>query len=696
MRLFSNQIRRQWHPRVALLLILTGIMISQSSRGADDQAELLALMALLESETDVATRNKMNTDFVPGTVSVMHGDELEKLGARNGAEALSLIPGLHVSEGNRGDYRIQVRGVGTTLAGSNIKILLNGMPMNSAVTGAADAVLRIPIEQLERIEVIRGPGSAIYGEFALTGVVNIVTRRDNKANITAGRFDYGQADLMLSGEHERDTRWQLNLSKWGNNETGRISGPDNFSAHGFGHAPGAVDDDNHGKMLLADVEHQGYRLSGQLIELQRGDYFGRNALADFDPDTSREQLLGLALSKTWQLSGHSELKLNLSSLHTDFKSSPTLGVPAGVDPPGPPPPVVEDLYRVDEHDSRQYRANLQLTAEPGGSHRLLWGVEYENLKVTRAAGSRFSPGGTRIVLNPDQTSVLAGAERSIISTYIQDQWRPLEGLEMTIGARYDHYDDWGDNLSPRLALLWQPSEAHVFKYQYAEAFRPPTLNETYPGPFSFPGGVSVADLTAEQLATSEVSHIYRRSGQVVRTTLFQTDIDDLIEFFQNPGNPPVYRNRGSIRSRGLELEWERYFGRDVKLGSNLSYVENDDSPTNSTLVGTANWLANLTLVWDMTPDINLSGRVRYVGQQKGWGGVVSSNQAETLDDYTTLDTTLTWDNALNARGLQLRVGVKNLFNTSYRLVPNPAQHPQGLTSPERFLWLSVGYRFGAH
>lgn len=696
MRLFSNQIRRQWHPRVALLLILTGIMISQSSRGADDQAELLALMALLESETDVATRNKMNTDFVPGTVSVMHGDELEKLGARNGAEALSLIPGLHVSEGNRGDYRIQVRGVGTTLAGSNIKILLNGMPMNSAVTGAADAVLRIPIEQLERIEVIRGPGSAIYGEFALTGVVNIVTRRDNKANITAGRFDYGQADLMLSGEHERDTRWQLNLSKWGNNETGRISGPDNFSAHGFGHAPGAVDDDNHGKMLLADVEHQGYRLSGQLIELQRGDYFGRNALADFDPDTSREQLLGLALSKTWQLSGHSELKLNLSSLHTDFKSSPTLGVPAGVDPPGPPPPVVEDLYRVDEHDSRQYRANLQLTAEPGGSHRLLWGVEYENLKVTRAAGSRLSPGGTRIVLNPDQTSVLAGAERSIISTYIQDQWRPLEGLEMTIGARYDHYDDWGDNLSPRLALLWQPSEAHVFKYQYAEAFRPPTLNETYPGPFSFPGGVSVADLTAEQLATSEVSHIYRRSGQVVRTTLFQTDIDDLIEFFQNPGNPPVYRNRGSIRSRGLELEWERYFGRDVKLGSNLSYVENDDSPTNSTLVGTANWLANLTLVWDMTPDINLSGRVRYVGQQKGWGGVVSSNQAETLDDYTTLDTTLTWDNALNARGLQLRVGVKNLFNTSYRLVPNPAQHPQGLTSPERFLWLSVGYRFGAH
>jgi iron complex outermembrane receptor protein len=674
-----------------------GLIISQATRGAaDDQAELQALMALLESETDVATRNKMNTDFVPGTVSVMHGDELEKLGVRNGAEALNLIPGLYTNEGNRGNYRIQVRGVGTTLAGSNIKILLDGVPMNSAVTGAADAVLRIPIEQLERIEVIRGPGSAIHGEFALTGVVNIVTRLDNKAGITTGRFGYGQADLMVSGKHEYNTRWQLNLSKLGRDETGRNSGPDNFTAGGFGHAPGAVDDDHQRQMLLASVEHQGYRLSGQLIELQRGDYFGRNALADFYPEQAREQLLGLALAKTWKLSAHNELQLNLSGLHTDFKSSPTLGIPAGIDPPGPRPPITEDLYRIDEHNSRQYRANLQLTSEPGESHRLLWGVEYERLKVTKAAGRRLSPAGTLIVLNESQTSVLAGAGRSIASTYVQDQWRPLEGLEMTIGARYDHYDDWGANLSPRLALLWQPSEAHIFKYQYAEAFRPPTLNETYPGPLSFPGGVSVSNLTAEELATSEFSYIYRRSGQVVRTTLFQTDIDNLIEFFQNPGNPPIYRNRGSIHSRGAELEWGRYFGRNLKLGSNLSYVDTDDSVTSETLVGTANWLANLTLDWDMKPDLNISGRVRYVGQQKGWGDQVSSNQVASLDDYITLDATLTWDNALDARGLQLRLGVQNLLDTSYRMVPNPAQHPQGLTNTERFLWFSAGYRFGAH
>lgn len=130
-----NQFLERLNALVGMLALMVGFTLSMPVL-ADDEAEMAELMALLETETRVATHNRMNADFVPGMVSVMDGDELKKLGARNGAEALNLVAGIYVTEGNRGEYRVQVRGVGATLDGSNVKILLNGLPMNSAASGA--------------------------------------------------------------------------------------------------------------------------------------------------------------------------------------------------------------------------------------------------------------------------------------------------------------------------------------------------------------------------------------------------------------------------------------------------------------------------------------------------------------------------------------------------------------------------------
>lgn len=664
---------------------------------ADEEAEMAELMALLDTETKVATRNRMNADFVPGMVSVMHGDELKKLGVRNGAEALDLVAGIYVTEGNRGEYRVQVRGVGTTLAGSNIKILLNGLPMNSAANGAADAVLRIPVEQLQRVEVIRGPGSALYGEFAMTGVVNFITRNDSNAvGVRAGSDDYLQGDAMTSGRNSAGLAWQANVSGWGRDETGRQSGPDNFSRRGLGHAPGAVDDDYAGNMLLTAVEYEGYRLSAQFLDVERGDYFGRNALADIDPERARETLIGVAFDKAWEMTDAVTTTLTLSTLRTEFTDSSSLTIPEGVDPPGPRPPVNADRYRVNENTSQQYRADLKFDAELTDAHTLLWGLGYTDMKIEESSGRLFVPDGEVVTFAEDQVQVLEGANREIASAYLQDQWRVTESLEVTLGARYDHYDDWGDNVSPRFAAVWRPQDAHIVKFQYAESFRPPTLEESYPGPRAFRGGVMTSDVTAEELASTELAYIYRHSGRVFRATVFKTDIDDMIEFFQNPGRPPEYRNHGEINSWGGELEWEQYFDREWKLVANASYVDAEDSTVDDTLVGAVFWLGNASLSWDMSPDINLTGRVRYVGGQEGWGDRVNGNQAATFDDYTTLDTVVSWDNAWGVRGLELQAGANNLLDEAYEIVPNPAQYPTGLTEEGRTLWVSAGYRFGAY
>lgn len=679
------------------LLALIAGFIATTPVLADEEAEMAELMALLDTETKVATRNRMNADFVPGMVSVMHGDELKKLGVRNGAEALDLVAGIYVTEGNRGDYRVQVRGVGTTLAGSNIKILLNGLPMNSAANGAADAVLRIPVEQLQRVEVIRGPGSALYGEYAMTGVVNFITRNDRSAvGVRAGSDDYLQGDAMTSGRSSAGIAWQANVSGWGRDETGRQSGPDNFTRRGFGHAPGVVDDDYAGNMLLTAVEYEGYRVSAQFLDVERGDYFGRNALADIDPERARETLIGVAFDKAWRMTDAVSTTLTLSTLRTEFNDSSTLTIPEGVDPPGPRPPITVDRYRVNGNTSQQYRADLKFDADLTDAHTFLWGVGYTDMKIKESSGRIFVPGGEVNTFPENRNLVLEGSNREIASAYLQDQWRVTESLEVTLGARYDRYDDWGDNLAPRFAAVWRPLDAHIVKFQYAESFRPPTLEESYPGPRSFPGGVMTSDVTAEALASTELAYIYRHSGRVFRATVFKTDIDDMIEFFQNPGRPPEYRNRGEINSWGGELEWEQYFDREWKLVANVSYVDAEDSVIDDALVGAVYWLGNVSLSWDMSPDINLTSRVRYVGEQEGWGDRVNGNQAATFDAYTTLDTVVSWDNALGVRGLELQAGANNLLDEAYEIIPNPAQYPTGLTEEGRTVWVSAGYRFGAH
>jgi outer membrane receptor for ferrienterochelin and colicin len=676
-------------PILGWLLLLLALPVV-----ASEGQEELALLALLDSQTELATRSKMNADFVPGMVSVMHGDDLRTLGARNAGEALNRVAGLQVTEGNRGDYRIQVRGVGTTLAGTNVKILLNGLPMNSAVSGQADTVLRIPIEHIERLEVVRGPGSATYGEFAMTAVVNVITRRDdNEVGIKGGDAGVVQGDALAHGGQ----RWFANVSAWQRDDTDRISGPDNFAARPngppLGHSPGPVHDELAGYMLLGGYDVQGYQLSFQALQQERGDFFGRNGLADIEPDPAREQLLGVALDKRWQLAPQTELVLSASALQTDYRSSESLTVPAGITPPGGPP-ILQDNYRVDGHASRQYQADLHLNSVLGKSHSLLWGLGYSDQRITDSSGKLTSPQQPTHYFSADEMLVEDGHRRHVVSAYVQDQWALTERLSLTSGARYDHYDDWGEEVSPRFAAVWRLSDAHILKAQYAQAFRPPTLQESYPGANAFPGGVTQQELTAENLASSEISYIFRKGGSVVRATVFHSRLNDLIEFFQDPGQRPSYRNLGEIQSWGSELEWEQYLSRNWRLLSNVSYVDAEDSDTNRPVVGSTHWLGNLGLSWDVTPAVSAGWLLRYVGKREGWGDRVRAPQDDDFDAYTTLDMTLTWQRPAGLAGVSLEAGVNNLLNERYAFVPNPAQHPEGLTNEPRLWWLAARYRFG--
>ena len=191
-------------------------LLAMNTRRAEDQEELLELLSVLEEETEVATKTKMNADYVPGIVTVLHGDDMEVLGVRTVWEALGFVPGVEIKINTLGRPMVVVRGISGTRHTGHVKLMVDSVGANPSFRGANDALLMIPIEQVERIEVIRGSGSSLYGEFSYTGVVNIITRKEGtRLYGSAAKFDtYGAGGLYSHANAEKDLKISINAAGW--------------------------------------------------------------------------------------------------------------------------------------------------------------------------------------------------------------------------------------------------------------------------------------------------------------------------------------------------------------------------------------------------------------------------------------------------------------------------------------------------
>lgn len=678
--------------QLVLLLALVSAALSHAQDAEDP--ELLALMTLLDEETELATQNKMNADFVPGTLSVLHGDQLRGYGISTVAEALNQVAGFYTTNNNAGNTVTIVRGVGLGLSSSNLKIMLNGIATNRPVDASADAVLRMPISQIERIEIIRGPGSALYGEFAFSGVINIITRQQTSVSVNLGSNQQRQADLLLDQQFDNGAQASLNLSHWRRDDSGLRTHPDNFARSGNGYSPGQVYDNEQGNLAIASLSYNDYRLQLQHVQIKRGGWYGRFAAMPEDLDPRDETITGVDLHKDWSLHPDLTLGLSFSHLQTELGEATYLPIPKGTDLPGPRPPVAIDLYRQDGSSDRTQRASLKMHWAAAEHHQLYADLSYTDAKVTSSYVRRFELGQPSNYGSPDERYVLDGSQRALSSLTLQDQWQILTDLELTLGARYDHYDDWGSNTSPRIAAVWRLSDAHIFKAQYAEAFRPPTMMEQYPGVNAYPSNAIFTPLKEEHLSTSELAYIFHAANLKLRATLFHTQIRDLIEFYVQPGQPPVWRNRGDLETNGAELELQQDINRDWNWFANLSYVDAQDHlDIDDKLLGAVDWLANLGINWHSSRRLTHSLAVHYVGEQEGWELQTIVEPPARFPSYTLVDYTLTLDDFLSVRDLTLSGGIKNIGDQGYDTAPTPAQYPLGLPHGERTGWLQFDYTF---
>jgi len=471
--------------KAAILLLLGGSGTATAETASlslpDEQVEeYQQLLGLLEEQTTIATKTRLNADYVPGMVSVLHGDELEAGGSRTVWEALAMVPGVEIAIEESGRKQVVVRGLGRTYASGTVKVLLNGVAMNSAQTAHASPVLNIPIEQVERIEVIRGPGSAVYGEFAFTGVINVITRSDERKLFLRGaEGDHrGGGAIYSYRAPDSDLSIDLNVGHWREDGGGVYVEEDLLYASGdeaFSNAPGRTNEAQRDTTALLSVQRNGYRFKLQWLEDGFGDYFGINE--ELPPDeqriVTRNRYQGLELGKLYAISERLSTDIHASMLRTEEEKERQFVTNSAPVADNLPPFVMNRDYA--EHRNS---AGIDINWEPEEQHRLLFALSYSHIRVKQSYDEWGLDGGTMTAFDPLITS---GTERHIHSMLLQDEYRPSERLTLTAGLRHDDYSDVGTSTTPRLAAVYRLDHRHIFKAQYARAFRPPHLLRTWRG-----------------------------------------------------------------------------------------------------------------------------------------------------------------------------------------------------------------------
>lgn len=659
-----------------------------------DQA-LYELLGVLDEQTELATKSKLNVDFVPGMVTVLHGGDLLARGVRTVAEALSLIPGVEMSIGSDGQHQILVRGIGKTFSSAKVRIMLDNVGINPALASVPVYML-MPIEQVDRIEFVRGPGSAVYGEYAYAGVLNVITRKHGQT--VYGRYsnqDWTTAGTHMSYESPRNDL-KLSLALAGNfADGGDVTAGNDFlkttAQAAISNSPGLSNEKKALKDALVSAEYRDYSVAFQYVNFQHGDHFGTNdALPEPEQKLvrTREQI-NVEGKRAWTAGETLSGVVKLGWRAFELASTGQVLFPAGFRG-GYPEGVKGDPHYEEKNYYAIAEANYQLNSQ----HLVLGGLEYSHTDQGDTYTERnFNPNTLQTVAGPlsqlpyqryygDDNWMGENQNRRLMAVYLQDQYAATDNLKFTVGLRHDGFSDVENRTTPRAAAVYQLTDADILKVQYSEAFRPPSFLEL--SAKNNPVLAGNPEIEGELIDNTELAYIHNDGVTVVRTTFFYAVLHNLIT--QDRVTRRYQNSATDAITYGTEFEYLRPLGTRFKLDSNLTWVHAEFDGTGDRLPGVAQWLGNLSLIYQPMKEYSVSGRLNHVGERTR----EALDTRDSLAGYTTLDLTVSAF-LLEGRRLTLRGGVKNVFDEDVVYAAPMSTYPGDYPRPERELWLGLDY-----
>lgn len=702
----------------------------------------------------VATKTKTTVQEAPSIVSVISSEEIADMGAENIMQVLNTVAGFDIQTDNMMAV-VGVRGIVSQWGDAKVKIMIDGHSLQLLYGSVAFSNLLIPIDNVKQIEIIRGPGSALYGENAFAGVINIITKKaesPNAVSVSIGSYDAFKTSGQLNYRKD-DFEFSLYGDFHDSDGSGVTVEQDAaYTSFGkdFSAAPGEIDDWRKQAHIRTFMKYKDFYYSNYYDYTECGQKYG--ITYSLAPAEIYNWFLLQEVGYKRQLSDKLNLSVKAYYDHVtsdnffEFYTGKTTPLFSAMNPDSEPFPEGEGLKVETPLKLSKAGGELFLDYSLHPEITIAGGALYEYLKAfdtiakvnTNITGRELIVEG--ITYQPlqylgsfrditDFADIHPDADRTVTAFYSQATFdiKNLfsldnigKGLSVTIGARYDNYDDMGSTTNPRIGIVYALNEKLYFKALYGRAFRPPSFLDMYA--HNNGSYVGNPDLEPEKITTAEGMIGFDFSSSLkVLLTIFNNRTEDLITGVSTPQGGLTFLNVGKIESSGIEVELRTSFGKSLYAYLNCTFLNTEDT-TNETISYTdpvtgsvkfytqedfktgnfPDFMLNTGFTYGLTENIVAHVNMNYRGKRDrsglkkfdGDGNLINADIREAADDYFLLNAALTFKDFIpSMKGVSFQLSGYNLLDQDYVLPDTTGQLADDFPMPGIHFLGKISYSF---
>lgn len=678
---------------LVICLLLVQMLLQVVHAESREKEKINALLnfsmeELLNTEVTGATFSQENLYTVPSSVTVFSGHEIRQMGVTSVEELMNYVPSFQSfrtdSSGN--NYNFSTRGRRAAAASREVLTLINGQRMSTISSGSSTFLTPLlSLENVKRIEFIRGSGSALYGSNAFLGVVNIVTDNTlNDVELAVNTFDGIRTHANISHE-ENGLKTNAFIKFYKDNGEKYNDVYDTLNK-----TYTDTTDPRYSVDIYLSAEYKGWEVN--LSHTQRdNEQFYRSGYLDNNFVKTVRDYNYLNISYQWQWLKKINSRIRLGYRHSRGEYDIPLaasGELASISQPSGNAPLYVKIASEEQEPIITFHNSLTLF----NHHMIEFGVEYRQPEIidTMAANNY----DLRDIANQDYpiryygdlryTSPLGKKHvRSVLGIYGQHQFKPIEPITITTGLRYDRYTKFGTSVSPRLGLVYQPQEKTAFKLLYGKAFRVPTLVET--DLTNYPILRGNPDLEPEHSKTWEFVWVQNIGHTNLSLSYFDVKMTNFVKVQAIRANTRTFANGGKEKSRGLELEINSELTPNLLLrGTYTHFIEIPDRSFRESM-NLASIILNYNKgKWNFNVHANWQ-------DDKHYRYITKTNRAlKTLPDFFLLNTKISYQLTADTK---LFTHISNALNNDYYTPSQSVNIPNGVPNRGRQIEIGINWTF---